>query len=107
MDKDKILQMSREENEGKPDELEQSVEAQADQLGKIVGLAVCLLLVFLAEYVLHNRDIGRAAWIVFFAMTGSSDLYKYCKTKKRLFWAVLELFCAVTYVVFMILWAVL
>lgn len=107
MDKDKILQMSRKENEGQPDEWERSIEEQADQIGKIVGLAICLLLVFLAEYVLHNRDIGRAAWIVFFAMTGSSDLYKYLKTKKGLFWAVLELFCAATYVVFMILLAVL
>ena len=82
MDKETILKMSREENEGQQDEWEQSVEEQADQIGKIVGLAICLLLVFLAEYVLHNRDVGRVAWIVFFAMTGSSDLYKYIKTKK-------------------------
>lgn len=107
MDKDQILQMSRQENEGQPDEREQSIEEHADQLGKTVGVIICLLLVFLAEYVLHNRDIGRAAWIVFFSMTGSSDLYRYLKTKKRLFWAILELFCAVTYTVFLVLLAVL
>ena len=109
MDKDQILQMSRNENKGQPDEWEQSIEEQASRLGKAVGLVICLLLVFLAEYVLQNRDIGRGAWIVFFAMEGSSNLFKYLKTKKRshLFWAILELFCAVTYVLITILLAVM
>ena len=101
--------MSRHENEGQPDEREQSIAQQAAQLGKTVGLAICLLLVFLAEYVLHDRNIGRGAWIVFFAMEGSSNSFKYLKTKKRshLFWAILELFCAVTYVLITILLAVM
>ena len=107
MDKETVLRMSRQENEGIPDEREQSIEERADQIGKAVGVAICLLLVFLAEYVLQNRDIGRAAWIVFFSMTGSSDLYRYLKTKKRLIWAVLELFCAVAYVLILIILAVL
>lgn len=109
MDKDQILQMSRNENEGQPDEWEQSIEKQAAHVGKAVGLAICLLLVFLAECVLHNRDVGRAAWIVFFSMEGSSYLCKYRKTKKRshLFWAVLELFCAVSYIGILIIMAVL
>lgn len=108
MDKDQILEMSRNENNGKPDEWEQSVVEQAAQLGKSVGLFVCILVVLLAEFVLQNRDLGRGAWIVYFAMEGSSDLYKYLKMKKRskLIWAVLELFCAITYVIIMILLAV-
>ena len=109
MDKDQILQMSRNENKGQPDEWERSVEKQAADIGRTVGLMVCLLLAFLGEYVLKNRDIVRAAWIVFFSMEGSSNLCKYWKTKKRsnLFWAVLELFCGVAYTVFIVLWAVM
>ena len=108
MDKDHILQMSRNENEGQPDEWEQSIEKQAAQIGKAVGIAICLLLVLLAEWVLDNRDIAQGAWTVYFSMEGCSDLYKYLKTKKRskLFWAVLELFCAAGYVVLVILAAV-
>jgi hypothetical protein len=109
MDKDQILQMSRDENKGQPDEREQSIEKQAANIAKAVGIAVCLLLVLLAECVLHNRDIGRTAWIVFFAMEGSSNCCKFIKTKKRsyLFWAVLELICAVIYLTFIILLTVL
>ena len=109
MDKVQILQMSRNENEGQPDEWEQSIKEQAAQLGKAVGLIVSIMVVLLAEIVLQNRDLGRGAWIVYFAMEGSSDLYKYLKTKKRskLIMAVLELFCAVSYVIIMILFAVL
>jgi hypothetical protein len=109
MDKDQILQMSRNENEGQPDEWEQSIEKQAAQVGKAAGLVTCILLVFLAEYVLHNRNVGRAAWIVFFAMEGTSYLCKYLKTKKRshLFGAVLELFCAVANVGILIILAVM
>lgn len=109
MDKDQILQMSRNESKGHPDEREQSIERQAANIAKAVGLAVCLLLVFLAEYILKNRDIGRTAWIVFFTMEGSSNLCKFTKTKKRSFllWAVLELFCAVTYLTFIILLVVM
>ena len=65
MDKDQILQMSRNENKGKPDEWEQSVVEQAAQLGKSVGLFVCILVVLLADFVLQNRDLGRGAWLVF------------------------------------------
>ena len=109
MDKDQILQMSRHENEGQPDEWEQSIDERAAVIGKTVGLIACVLVVLLAEYALHNRDLGRGAWVVYFAMEGSSDLYKYLKTKKRakLIWASLELFCAVTYLILMILYEVL
>lgn len=109
MDKDKILQMSRKENEGQPDEWELSVEEKAAQIGKAVGIAVCLLLVFVAEWMLNNGDLARGAWLVFFAMEGSSDLYKYLNTKKtsQLVWAVLKLFCAAAYVLIIYLYNVI
>ena len=109
MDKDQILQMSRNEHKGLPDERELSIEKQAARIGKAVGIAVCLLLVLLAECVLHNRLIAQGAWVVFFSIEGSSDLYTYLKTRKlsRLIWAILKLFCAITYTVIIILNAVM
>ena len=109
MDKDQILQMSRNESKGMPDEREQSIESQAANIARAVGVAICLLLVFLAECVLENRDIGRTAWIVFFSMEGSNNLCKFIKMKKRSFllWAVLQLFCAIAYLTFLILLAVM
>ena len=108
MDKETILKMSREENEGQQDEWEQSVEGQAAKISRAVGLAVCMILVFVAES-LQSRYLGWGAWITFFAMEGSSNLYIYLKTKKRskLVWAVLELLCTVCYMIIMTLWTVL
>ena len=107
MDKETILKMSRAENEGQPDEWEQSVVGQAAKISRAVGLAVCMILVFVAE-VLQSRYLGWGAWITFFAMEGSSNLYKYLKTKQKyeLIWAVIELFCVVCYGIIMVLWTV-
>ena len=106
MDKDKILQMSRAENEGMPDEWEQSVDAKAAGVSRVVGLVMCLLLVFVAAPLLDNPQLGQGAWLVFFAMEGSSDLYQYLKTRKRskLLWAVLKLFCVAGYLGILWLW---
>lgn len=108
MDKDQILQMSRKENEGQPDEWEQSVDSKAAGISKIVGLITCLLLVFVAAPLLENPQLGQGAWLVFFAMEGSSDLYQYLKTKKRskLIWAILELFCVAGYLGILWLWTI-
>ena len=99
MDKETILQMSRAENHGKQDEREQSIEEKALVIGQYVGLFVCVLLVLFSEYVLDNRDIGRAVWIVFFSMQGCTNLYLYRQNKKlaKLVWGILQLFCAVCY----------
>ncbi|MBR2890116.1 MAG: hypothetical protein IKC09_07565 [Oscillospiraceae bacterium] len=101
MDKETILQMSRAENQGKQDEREQSIEEKAYGFGRTVGLFACVLLVLISEYVLGNRDIGRGAWIIFFTMEGCSNLYLYSQHKKpsKLTWGILQLFCAVTYLV--------
>ena len=109
MDKETILKMSRAENEGAQDEREQSIEEKAARIGKAVGLAVCMLLVFAANWLLDNGDLARGAWIVFFAMEGSSDLYKYRNTRKTstLVWAVLKLCCVVGYVELIIMNAVI
>ncbi len=106
MDKETILQMSRKENEGQQDEWEQSIEANASTISSTVGLFICLFLVFVAAPLLDNHQLAQGAWLVFFAMQGSSDLYKYIKTKKKsnLFWAVMKLTCVIGYLVILCLW---
>ena len=105
MDKDTILKLSRAENEGKQDEREQSIENKAGVVGRWAGLCVCLLLVLISEYLLHNRDTGRAAWIVFFAMEGCSNLYLYLQNRKTsaLVWSVVKLACAVIYLAILVI----
>ena len=106
MDKETILQMSRKENEGQQDEWEQAIEANASTISSIVGLFICLFLVFVAAPLLDNHQLAQGAWLVFFAMQGSSDLYKYLKTRKisKLIWAIMKLFCSVGYLVLLYLW---
>ena len=105
MDKDTILKLSRQENEDGQDEREQSIEAKAAKVGKAVGIAVCLLLVLVADWILGNGDLARGAWVVFFAMEGSGNLYKYKSTGKTsaLVWGVLQLLCSIIYVVLIFL----
>ena len=57
MDRDKILQMSRKENEGKEGEWEQSVEYRAGRAARIVGLIVCILLMLLDDLFLNTRIV--------------------------------------------------
>lgn len=105
MDKETILKMSRSENEGQQDEREQSIEKKAWAMGRCVGLIMCLFLVLLSEYLLHNRNIGRAAWIVFFAMEGVSNFYLYLQNKKfsALIWSITELACSIIYLTILII----
>ncbi|MBR5713144.1 MAG: hypothetical protein IKX54_06065 [Lachnospiraceae bacterium] len=83
MDKDTILQMSREENVGRPDEREQSVASTAAKTGMLVGCIVCVALVFLDRFVLHVPEVALAAWMVYFAMYGSSNIVLYRKLRNR------------------------
>lgn len=107
MDKEKILQMSRKENEGQQDEWEQSIEFKSARLSKAVGLTVCVLLALFCDFLLLNRLISLVGWIVFFAMEGSSNLYLYWHNKKssKLIWGILEIVCAVVDVILLVLFA--
>ena len=106
MDKETILKKSREENLGGMDEWELAIEAKSAKISRVVGLVACMILVFVAAPLLDNRPLAQGAWMVYFSMLGSSDLYMYMKTKKKrkLLWAVLELFCVVGYLVILGLW---
>ena len=106
MDKETILKMSRNENIGMPDEWELFVEAKSAKISRVVGLVACLLLVFVAAPLLDNHQLAQGAWFMYFSMLGSSNLYKYLKTKQtsKLLIAILQLFCACAYLVLLRLW---
>ena len=106
MDKETILKMSREENLGGMDEWELEIEAKSAKISRVVGLVACLLLVFVAAPLLDNHQLAQGAWFMYFSMLGSSNLYKYLKTKQtsKLLIAILQLFCACDYLVLLRLW---
>ena len=97
MDKDQILQMSRKENEGKPDEREQRIEDQSFVYARMSGMLVCVVVALVSEFVIVNPDVRHAAWLVFFAMETTSDLYLYRQSQKssKLVWAIISALCVV------------
>ena len=70
MNKDEVLKMSREENEGRHDEREIIAFGTASRAGMLVGALVCVLLVFASELLFHIPEIGLVGWLVYFAMQG-------------------------------------
>lgn len=73
MNKDEVLKMSREENEGRHDEREIIAFGTASRAGMLVGALVCVLLVFASELLFHIPEIGLVGWLVYFAMQTSLD----------------------------------
>ena len=57
MNKDEVLKMSREENEGRHDEREIVAFGTASRLGMLIGALVCVLLVFASELLFHIPEI--------------------------------------------------
>ena len=96
MDKDTVLTLSRKENEKKPGEWEISILNKASGIARCAGLAACMLLVLADEFLFHTRIVGMTAWIVYFAIDGSTDLvlYIHYRRKSKLVWALVKLFCA-------------
>ena len=101
MNKDEILKMSREENEGRHDEREMIAYGTASRVGMLVGGILCVVLVFLSEFLFKVHEIGLVAWLVYFAMQGSHHitLYTKLKTNKHLVYGVVALAFAITFTV--------
>ena len=105
MDKESVLKMSREENEGRLDEREMAVSAAASKVGMLVGGLVCIVLVFLGTLVLNAPEISFAGWMVYFSMYAGSNLALFRKlgNRRNLIWgiitaAVSACFCAALFV---------
>ena len=105
MNKDEVLKMSREENEGRHDEREIIAFGTASRVGMLVGALVCVLLVFASELLFHIPEIGPVGWLVYFAMQGSSNivLYKDLKNRRNLIWGIIEIAFAVAFAVVLVI----
>ena len=90
MNREEILAMNRKESEGKEDERELKIFADASKIGMAVGGILSVLIVLFSRIV-DIPVLGFAAWAVYFAMFGSRRAYQYAKTKepKRLAQAII------------------
>ena len=102
MDKNEILQKSREEN-ASMDEWEKSVYATAHKWSVWCGGLLCMLIVLLESF--FTDDVNTGLWAVYTTMTGISYLYVYAKLKKRkdIVYGVLYAVLAVAFLVLHIL----
>ena len=93
MNKDEILKMSREENEGRRDEYEMIAYGTASRVGMLVGAIICAVLVFAGELLFHIPEIGLVGWIVYCAMQGSGSivLFQKLKNRRNLIWGIIEI----------------
>ena len=105
MNKEEILKMSREENKGKQDEREMMVRGTASKVGMSVGAIVCVLLVWMSEFLFNIPEVGLAGWFVYFSMGGSSNIVLYVKLKSRqsLIWGIIEIVFAVLFAVALVI----
>lgn len=101
MNKEEILMKSRQENVGKPDELEVAAFGKASRVGMFVGGVICIILVLVSRWILGRGDIALAGWMIYMAMQGSSNLvlYKNLKTKEKLISGII---CTVFAVLFLV-----
>ena len=105
MNKEDVLAKSRQENEGKPDELEVAAFVKASRVGMYLGGAICMILVLISRWLLDRADIALAGWIIYMVMQGSSNLvlYKHLKSQEKLISGII---CTVFAVAFMVVFAI-
>ena len=105
MKKEEILQKVRQENAGKPDEREMAALGNASRIGMLVGALLCVALVLASEFLFQIPEIGLAAWLVYFAMQGSSNLslYRSLRTRTKLIWGIVELLFALAFLVTLVI----
>ncbi len=82
MNREEILATNRKDNEGKPDERELQVLANASRIGMVVG-GILSVVIILFSRIIDVPLLGLAAWSVYFSMAGSRSLYQFMKTKER------------------------
>ena len=81
MNKEEILAKSREENQGRSDERELQVFANASKVGMAVGGVVAMFVVIFSRMI-EAPLLGLSAWSVYFLMYGSRLLYSFIKTRE-------------------------
>ena len=98
MNKDEILRLSREENEGGHDEREHYAFGTASRIGMATGALLCTLLV-VASKLLDVPEIGLAGWMVYFGMFGAGylALYRELRRQRDLIWGIVDLAVALAF----------
>lgn len=84
MNKEEILEKSRNENQGKKDECENAAYGEASKIETLTGEFICLIFVLIGKY-MDIPKVAFTAFIVYFAMIGSSRLSLYLKLKEKSF----------------------
>lgn len=79
MDKDTVLKLSREENEGH-DEMERSVRISSNNVAFLVGGFVCVVILLLQ--LIFGKQPNFSVYAVFFSMIATANLMTYRKTKR-------------------------
>ena len=82
MTREEILEKSRKENQS-GDEREQRVIAQGGSIAKAVGLALCMLMVFLGDVLGADPAAGLGAFGIYWGMYGTDRAYRWWKLRER------------------------
>ena len=80
MDREEILQKSRNENKNR-DEMERSTFEKAGQTACAVGGFVCMIIIIIEA--IFTGQVNCGTWAVYLSMTGTMLLVKYFRLKKK------------------------
>lgn len=98
MDKEKILQMAREENNDQ-DLVEQQVKVKSEALAYAVGGALCFVLMLLQNIITGEAELSCAIIYLGMATTRLFMRYQLTKQRKELVFAIIMAFLTVTGIV--------
>ena len=82
MTREEILEKSRKENQS-GDEREQYVIAKSGSIAKAVGLAMCMIIVFLTDTFGDNPTASFAAFAIYWGMYATDRGYRWWKLRER------------------------
>ncbi|MBO5239374.1 MAG: hypothetical protein J6B50_11470 [Lachnospiraceae bacterium] len=81
MTKEEILKAAQAESDGRG-EYENAVEKRAVNVGTMLGVILCTILVLLEYFLTKSFDFGKVA--IIFTMAGASNLYEGLQRKKKM-----------------------
>ena len=82
MTREEILEKSRKDNKGM-DEMELYTIFRGGSIAKGVGLALCMLMVFLGDVLDADPAAGLGAFGIYWGMYGTDRLYRWWKLQER------------------------
>ena len=100
MDKDTILKLSREENEGH-DEMERSALISSNNAAYLVGGFICVVILLL--HLIFGKQPNFSVYAVFFSMSATANLMTYRKTKRTVS-LILFVMNAAVFIIFFVLY---